>query len=256
MDEDPGRALVALLQPDAVVLAAHGRAIAGQAKRVAVGTRQAFQAAVGIEPDQATFALALDYRPVAAEVGGIERVLEGAARRGASSGGCGRVDEALFGKVLAGLLDQLVAVHLQQFVVIAVEVHPPVAVFLGHKTPFTQLEPVAVVGFAGLLVDLPLEVGTIGQQGFAQLAFVGCGIDCRLVDPDAAGVGGGAGAAAKHGRAEQQRESVTHDGFLPERRHGPRRPVAGVAYSRTRMASISTWEPRGRAATPMAARAG
>ncbi|MNR42357.1 hypothetical protein D3C85_1608640 [compost metagenome] len=51
--------------------------------------------------------------------------------------------------------------------VVAVEIYPPVAAFLGCEAAFTQLEAIAVVGFAGLLVDLPFQVGTVGEQGFA-----------------------------------------------------------------------------------------
>ena len=72
VDEQPGAALVACLQPQAVVLAAHRRAVAGQAQGEAFGAGQALDLAVGGETHQAALA---QERPETL-AGRFERIVE------------------------------------------------------------------------------------------------------------------------------------------------------------------------------------
>ena len=235
--EQPGRALLAQLQPQAVVLAGHRRAVAGQAQRIALGAGQALQAAVRVEQHQAAFADALADLPFAAQVGVVQRPLEAAADRRPGLGRVGRAGKVLLRALGASLLHQLLALQGQHFVVLARVVDAPLALRTGPEAALRCLEAVAVGGQPLAAIQLPFEVGAVGQQCLAQRATLAGGLDDRLVDPGAVRVGGTRAAAQQGGR--QEREQVAHG-----------------AYSMTRMPSISTCAPRGRAATPMAARAG
>lgn len=66
--KDPRITLAALLQPDAVVAAAHGRAVASEAQRVLVGAWQAGDLAVGLELHGSAFTVAVDDFPAAAHI--------------------------------------------------------------------------------------------------------------------------------------------------------------------------------------------
>ncbi|MCY1436510.1 hypothetical protein D9M71_526380 [compost metagenome] len=212
-----------------------------------------------MEAHQAFAAGALADFPVAAEQGGIQGLLEGLP--GEDVGVAARGDEALLGGTGAGLLDEFVAVQGEALLKVAVEGHPPLDLALGRKVAFADVDAVARPGGVALRRETPLQVGAIGQQGFAQLAAVGGSVDGRLVDPGAGDVVRAAGAAAEQGATQQEgQEGSAHAGVLSGKQSGGEKPLrrraAAGAYSRTRMPSISTWAPRGRAATPMAARAG
>jgi hypothetical protein len=70
-------------------------------------------------------------------------------------------------------------------------------------------------------------------------------------------VGGFAGTAAKEqGEQRDNNERFAHGEILLKRSRRSMKTLRRMYYSITRIASISTCEPFGRAATPMAARAG
>ena len=109
---------------------------------------------------------------------------------------------------------------------IAVEVHAETTIGFAAQPPLATFEAIAEAGLLALAVDLPFQIGAIGEQGFPQLTAGRRGVDGRLVDPDAAGVFRFAGAAAEQGRANQQAEEVAH-GEIPKRgwcRAGPAAP--------------------------------
>src|SRR5690606_18398341 len=94
--EQPGRATLAELQPQAVVLFRHGGAVAGQAQGVALGAGQALDAAVRMEQHQAALAGTRADLPPAAQVGLVQRPLEAAAERRASLDRACRTGKVLF----------------------------------------------------------------------------------------------------------------------------------------------------------------
>ena len=95
--EDPRVAALIFLQPHAVVLAAHGGAIACQTERITVVARQAGHAAVGLKLNDTALSVAVDDRPFATQVGGIKRTLKAASGRCASRSGLLGQAEMLFG---------------------------------------------------------------------------------------------------------------------------------------------------------------
>ncbi|MCY1536922.1 hypothetical protein D9M68_723980 [compost metagenome] len=202
------------MQPEAIELAAHRGAVSGQAQRIAFGAGHTFDLAVWVEPDQAAFAQALFDLPGATQVGAVQRLLEAGAGRGVSCDGRRRTHETLLGPGVTGRLHQLGAVQAEVFVVIAVEVDAHAFGVFAHQLALAQFEAVAEAGEPPLAVELPFQVGAIGEQGFAQVVALGGGIDRRLVDPDAAGVVGCAGAAAEQPCAEQQDDNRAHGRLL------------------------------------------
>ncbi|MNE58003.1 hypothetical protein D3C80_1530070 [compost metagenome] len=103
---------------------------------------------------------------------------------------------------VAGGLQQGIVAEAERFVIVGVKIDPPAVFVLVEQLAFALFETVAVGGEPALRLDMPLQVGAIGEQCFAQVATFASGIDRRLVDPGAARVARLAGTAAEQRGAE------------------------------------------------------
>src|ERR1700712_773163 len=260
-DKHPRIAALALFQPHAVVFAAHGRAIASQTQPIKIIAGDPPDAAIWLKLDDTALSVAIDDGPFTAQVSGVERALEAGARWRTCRDCFFCCAEMLFRTGIAGALHQLITFELQLVGCAAIDIHLPRTVRIRGDLALGQFKAIVGRGLARGGVDVPFQCRSIGQQRLAQVATFGRRIDGRLVDPDAVrGLVGMAGATAQQRGQQREGERDAHmhaESFLCSERGGGAFVYAprGI-YSMTSAASISTWAPRGRAATPMAARAG
>ena len=111
--KDPRIAYAIQLQPDAVIAAAHGCAITGQAQRVPIDARQSGDFAVGLELDRGAVPETVGDLPVAAHIGCVQRTFEVGAQRRAFWSRLLGAGEQLFGLVVVGQLQQLFVFSLE-----------------------------------------------------------------------------------------------------------------------------------------------